>query len=98
MHPYVVQVSPLALHQRLLKRDEARVGHVGTTTVADGLVGDGELAEVVAGHLGLDLNGGEGLAVLWGQTCSSQRMTQGRARVTLVPRWDSTSGAQLSPV
>ena len=33
-------------------------------TVLDGLVGDGELGEVVANHLGLDLNLVEGLAVV----------------------------------
>ena len=32
-------------------------------TVAGGDVANGKLAEVVAGHLGLDLNGGEDLVV-----------------------------------
>mmetsp|Transcript_1267 Transcript_1267/g.1919 ORF Transcript_1267/g.1919 Transcript_1267/m.1919 type:complete len:173 (-) Transcript_1267:26-544(-) len=42
----------------LLERDEAgRVGGAETgAAVGDGLVGDGELAEVVTDHTGLDLN------------------------------------------
>ncbi len=63
---------------RLLKRNESRVLHVGTSTVTDGLVGDTmvrrsvdvrmddlrELSEVVTGHLWLDLDSGERLSVL----------------------------------
>ena len=43
---------------------QSRVLHVGTSTVTDRLVGDGEFTEVVTGHLWLDLDGGEGLSVL----------------------------------
>lgn len=35
--------------------------------VAGGDVADGQLTEVVAGHLGLDLNGGEDLVVSFHQ-------------------------------
>jgi hypothetical protein len=50
----------------LLERNETRrVGGTNTgTTVLDGLVGDGELSEVVSNHLGLDFNLVEGLAVV----------------------------------
>lgn len=50
----------------LLERDEARrVGRTETgTTVRHGLVGDREFTEVVAGHLGLDLDGDKRLAVV----------------------------------
>lgn len=50
----------------LLERDETgRVGGTDTgTTVVNGLVGEGELAEVVADHLRLDLNSVESLAVV----------------------------------
>ena len=50
----------------LLQRNEARrVGGTNTgATVLDGLVGDGELAEVVSNHFGLDFNLVEGLAVV----------------------------------
>lgn len=55
----------LYIISRLLEGDEPGGGGTETgTTVSDGLVGDGELSEVVAGHLGLDLNGGERLSVL----------------------------------
>lgn len=50
----------------LLEGDESgRVGRSKTcSTVGNGLVGDGELSEVVTGHLGLDLNGSERLSVV----------------------------------
>lgn len=44
---------------------QSRVLHVGTSSVTDRLVGDGEFTEVVTGHLWLDLDGGEGLSVLF---------------------------------
>lgn len=43
---------------------QSRVLHVGTSSVTDRLVGDGEFTEVVTGHLWLDLDGGERLSVL----------------------------------
>lgn len=43
---------------------QSRVLHVGTSRVTDRLVSDGEFTEVVASHLRLNLDGGEGLAVL----------------------------------
>ena len=50
----------------LLERDETRrVSGTDTgATVVNGLVGKGELAEVVTDHLRLDLDGVEGLAVV----------------------------------
>merc|ERR1719247_3145652 len=55
-----------SLKNFLLQGDEARrVGSTDTgTSVANGLVGQGELAQVVADHLTLDLNGVEVLTVV----------------------------------
>jgi hypothetical protein len=50
--------------QKAKRNSQSRVLHVGTSTVTDRLVGDGEFTEVVTGHLWLDLDGGEGLSVL----------------------------------
>jgi hypothetical protein len=47
----------------LSQRNELGVGDTGSA-VSGGGVGDGELTEVHADHLGLDLNGGEGLSVV----------------------------------
>jgi len=56
--------------QRSLQRNETgAVGGTDTrTTVLDGLVGQGELAQVVTDHLGLDLHlwmGENGVLVVW---------------------------------
>lgn len=51
--------------QKPTRNETRRVGGTDTwPTVLDGLVGDGELAEVVASHFGLDFNLVEGLAVV----------------------------------
>jgi hypothetical protein len=78
---------PLAYIINLIwaKNSQSRVLHVGTSTVTDRLVGDGEFTEVVTGHLRLDLNGGEGLSVLYVSRRSSQT-----ARATHV---DTTDGS-----
>lgn len=47
----------------LSEGDELGVGDTGSA-VSGGGVGDGELTKVHANHLGLDLNGGEGLTVV----------------------------------
>ena len=60
--------DPLA--NSLVQRDEAaRVLAKAALAVASGNVRDRELAEVVASHLGLNLNGGEDLFRLasWGR-------------------------------
>jgi len=53
---------------------QSRVLHVGTSSVTDRLVGDGEFTEVVTGHLWLDLDGGERLSVLFYQLNSLKRV------------------------
>ena len=60
--PHATEIHPRLC---LLEGNESGSGGTETgTTVTDGLVGDGELSEVVSGHLGLDLDGGERLSVL----------------------------------
>lgn len=63
--PSQTQTSRKRNESRLLEGDEPGGGGTETgTTVSDGLVGDGELSEVVSSHLGLDLDGGERLSVV----------------------------------
>jgi hypothetical protein len=63
--PSQTRTSRKRNESRLLEGDEPGGGGTETgTTVSDGLVGDGELSEVVSSHLGLDLDGGERLSVL----------------------------------
>lgn len=59
-----LHIHPELLTASLLEGNESRVLHVGTSRVTDRLVSDGEFTEVVASHLRLNLDGGEGLAVV----------------------------------
>ena len=64
----IVRPSRAFAPKHLLERHEARrLGGTDTgATVGDGLVGDGELAKVVADHLRLDFNINEVLSVVDG--------------------------------
>jgi hypothetical protein len=71
----------------LLEGNESGGGSTETgTTVTDGLVGDGELSEVVSGHLGLDLDGGERLSVLCGRSTGSKKKCSVISVPCLLPR------------
>ena len=86
--------DPLA--SSLVQRDEAaRVLAKAALAVASGNVRDRELAEVVASHLGLNLNGGEDLFRLASRFITRRRgetVYSGRVGAGKVTGWDVYPG------